>query len=173
MTVMGIKFKGKAKIIPVIATAAIAFGMGILFERWQSSKIMIETIATPPAERAAATEVITPMTAGNEENEVTASADNEEDEVNIPATSDNEEDVQTASEDKADIEEMYSDGAININVADAEILDQLDGIGEKTAQNIVEYRTENGPFETVDELLEVSGIGEAKLDAIRDKICVK
>lgn len=171
MTVMGIKFKGKAKIIPVIATAAIAFGMGILFERWQSSKIMIETIATPPPERAAATEVITPMTAGNEEKEIAASAENEE--VTTPATSDNEEDVQTVSEDKSDIEEMYSDGAININMADAEILDQLDGIGEKTAQNIVEYRTENGPFETVDELLEVSGIGEAKLDAIRDKICVK
>ena len=170
---MRIKFKGKAKIIPVIATAAIAFGMGILFERWQSSKIMIETIVTPPPERAAATEVITPMTAGDAENEITADSDNEEDKTVTSAVSDSEEEAPTSSENKADIEEMYSDGAININVADAEVLDKLDGIGEKTAQKIVEYRTENGPFETVDELLEVSGIGEAKLEAIRDEICVK
>ena len=52
---------------------------------------------------------------------------------------------------------------VNINTADAQTLDQLPGIGEVLAGRIIAYREEHGPFETVEELLEVSGIGEAKL----------
>ena len=60
---------------------------------------------------------------------------------------------------------------VNINDASAEDLaDRLDGIGSVLAQRIVEYREENGPFRTVEELLEVQGIGEARLEAIRQQI---
>lgn len=61
---------------------------------------------------------------------------------------------------------------ININTASLEELVTLDGIGEKTAQKIIEYREMNNGFLNVDELLEVSGIGEAKLDKIRNSITV-
>jgi competence protein ComEA len=63
-------------------------------------------------------------------------------------------------------------GLININTATATELEALSGIGEVLAATIVEYRTTNGPFTVVDELLDVSGIGPATLDEIRDQITV-
>lgn len=59
---------------------------------------------------------------------------------------------------------------IDINTATAEELQQLMGIGPVLAQAIVDYRAEHGPFESIDELLAVSGIGETKLDNIRNDI---
>ena len=59
---------------------------------------------------------------------------------------------------------------VDINTATAEELQQLMGIGPVLAQAIVDYREEHGPFESVDELLEVSGIGEAKLENIRGDV---
>ena len=44
------------------------------------------------------------------------------------------------------------------------------GIGEKLARRIVDYRAEHGPFSTVDELVNVSGIGEGKLEALRGHV---
>ena len=64
-------------------------------------------------------------------------------------------------------------GLININAADKEELETLDGIGEKTAQAIIDYRTYNGLFKSVDELAAVKGIGAKRLDAIRDKVCAE
>lgn len=59
---------------------------------------------------------------------------------------------------------------ININRADAETLCLIDGVGEVLSQRIVEYREENGLFSSVDELLEVRGIGEATLEDIRPRL---
>ena len=59
---------------------------------------------------------------------------------------------------------------VDINSATAEELQQLMGVGPVLAQAIVDYRAEHGPFVSVDELLEVSGIGEAKLEGIRNDI---
>ena len=59
---------------------------------------------------------------------------------------------------------------VDINSATAEELQQLMGVGPVLAQAIVDYRAEHGPFASVDELLEVSGIGESKLDNIRNDI---
>lgn len=61
---------------------------------------------------------------------------------------------------------------ININTATVEELMTLNGIGEVTAQKIIEYRDKNNGFLYIDELLEVDGIGEAKLDKIRDFITI-
>ena len=61
---------------------------------------------------------------------------------------------------------------ININTADVWLLAALPGIGEVRAEAIVAYRTENGPFRDVNELLSVAGIGEATLEKIRDLITV-
>ncbi len=52
---------------------------------------------------------------------------------------------------------------VNLNTATLEQLDTLPGIGPVTAQRIVDWRTANGRFESVDQLLEVDGIGDAKL----------
>ena len=56
---------------------------------------------------------------------------------------------------------------LNVNTADAAALQELPGIGPALAAAIVEHRRQSGPFTTVDELVEVSGIGPAKLDQIR------
>jgi len=63
-------------------------------------------------------------------------------------------------------------GLINVNTATATELEELPGVGEVIAQAIVDYRTENGPFTSVDQLLDVSGIGDATLEDIRDMVTV-
>ncbi len=59
---------------------------------------------------------------------------------------------------------------VNINSADKTLLETLPGVGPATATAIVQWRNENGRFETVDDLLLVSGIGPAKLDSVRDLV---
>lgn len=62
---------------------------------------------------------------------------------------------------------------ININTASISELATLSGIGEKTAERIIEYRTRYGEFEVKEDLLKVSGIGEKKFEAVKDSITVK
>lgn len=56
---------------------------------------------------------------------------------------------------------------VDINTADEAILSTLPGIGEKTATAITSYRKDNGNFKTIDDLIQVKGIGEKKLAQIR------
>ena len=58
------------------------------------------------------------------------------------------------------------DGAslVNLNTADQTVLETLPGVGPVTAEAILSWRTDNGGFTSVDELLEVDGIGEATLE---------
>jgi competence protein ComEA len=60
--------------------------------------------------------------------------------------------------------------AVNINTATKEELTSLKGIGEKRAQDIINYRTKNGPFKTVDDLEKVPGIGPGIMKQIRPQI---
>lgn len=61
-------------------------------------------------------------------------------------------------------------GQINLNTADQAVLEELPGVGPVTASAIVQWRTDNGRFSSPDELLEVSGIGEATLEKLRPHI---
>lgn len=63
-----------------------------------------------------------------------------------------------------------TDGKININTADIYQLCKLDGIGEKTAQKIIDYRSKHGKFNSKKELLNVDGIGDTKFKNIENLI---
>ena len=63
-------------------------------------------------------------------------------------------------------------GLVNINTANAAQLTQLPGVGPAIAQKIIDYRTANGPFTSVDDLTKVPGIGAAKLAQIKSHACV-
>ncbi|WP_205328014.1 helix-hairpin-helix domain-containing protein [Glycomyces sp. YM15] len=69
-----------------------------------------------------------------------------------------------------DTEGASSGGLVNVNVASAAELDALKGIGPVLAERIIEYRDANGSFGSLDELSEVSGIGTALLEQLRDQV---
>ena len=61
---------------------------------------------------------------------------------------------------------------VNINTASKEKLMSLDGVGEGTAEKIIKYREQNGYFNTIEDLMNVSGIGESKFNGLKDDITV-
>ncbi len=67
---------------------------------------------------------------------------------------------------------VVKDGRIDLNTADMAALCSLPGIGEAKAQAILEWREERGSFASVEELLEVDGIGEKTLEALRPLLCI-
>ena len=67
--------------------------------------------------------------------------------------------------------EILEEEKVNINKASKEELMSLDGIGEATANKIIEYRKEN-EFLIIEDIMNVSGIGETKFNNIKDDICV-
>ena len=62
---------------------------------------------------------------------------------------------------------------VDINTATVEVLASLDGVGEAKAQAIVDYLTENGPFQSADDLTAVNGIGERTLEKNADRLTIK
>lgn len=62
--------------------------------------------------------------------------------------------------------------AVNINTASQAELTTLKGIGTKRAEAIINYRTKNGAFQSIDELKKVDGIGEKTFEAIKTEIVV-
>ncbi len=63
-----------------------------------------------------------------------------------------------------------SSGKININTADKQMLQKLPRVGEKIAERIIEYRNENGMFERIEDIINVSGIGETTFEDMKDLI---
>ncbi|WP_185934518.1 ComEA family DNA-binding protein, partial [Actinobaculum suis] len=63
-------------------------------------------------------------------------------------------------------------GRVNLNTASAAELETLPGVGPATARDILAWRENNGPFTSVEDLLEVSGIGPKKFEKLRDSVTV-
>ena len=78
-----------------------------------------------------------------------------------------------SSEFVAEVHEGGGSGLVNINTADEEELDTLPGIGPVLAGRIIKYRDENGPFSSVEDILNVYGIGEGTYEEICDLITVQ
>jgi len=66
---------------------------------------------------------------------------------------------------------VFAAEAININTADKDaLMEAIKGVGEKRAEAIIAYREKNGPFMSVDELAEITGIGQSIVDKNRDNL---
>lgn len=99
--------------------------------------------------------------------------------VYIPSINDEETENEIVSETENGIVQDTIDNLnqntskININTAMQTELEGLPGIGTSTAYSIVQYRKENGIFKQIEDIKNVSGIGDAKFNKIKDFICVK
>lgn len=99
--------------------------------------------------------------------------------IYIPRVSDLEEGVEISGDTgiygTMDTEMQIDSNAntkININTANKNQLTSITGIGESTANKIIQYREKNGKFKNIEEIKNVSGIGELKYNNIKDYICV-
>lgn len=87
-------------------------------------------------------------------------------------TSTEASDTPTSPTSGTTFSDFAAGGSININTADLETLQQLPLIGPKIAQAIIDYREENGPFQSIGEITNVKGVGVTILDKIKDYITV-
>lgn len=80
----------------------------------------------------------------------------------------------TSASDETSLSDILASPAlpVNINTASKEELTLLPGIGDATAEKIIAYREENGGFDTIEEIMEVSGIAEGRFEKIKDLIIV-
>ncbi len=90
----------------------------------------------------------------------------------IPTKSEAEE-MKEAAADPEVSASGESGGPININTADENALMTLPGIGQARARSIIDYRQQNGPFEKPEDLMKVSGIGQAGFDKLKTYITVR
>ncbi|PFV59575.1 competence protein ComE [Bacillus cereus] len=81
----------------------------------------------------------------------------------IPSKNESEQGVLTSSKE---------DGKIRINTAAKEQLEKITGIGSRKAESILKYREEHGPFQNIEDLLEIDGIGAKSLEKIKGQIII-
>lgn len=70
------------------------------------------------------------------------------------------------------IDENNNSTKVSLNTANQALLDTLPGIGEVFAKRIIEYRTTNGNFKSIEDLKKVKGIGESLFESLKDLICL-
>jgi len=80
--------------------------------------------------------------------------------------------LQAATQGTTLTSQTENQGKVNINTADSAALQQLNGIGEKKAEKIIQYREQHGSFKNIEELMDVSGIGEKTFESLKDLITI-
>lgn len=104
----------------------------------------------------------------------------DEDHIKVLNINDFKEDVvyenSTVTETNNNTTPVYNEqprGKININTASKSLLTEITGVGEKTANNIIKYRELNGGFKSIEEIMNISGIGEATFLKMKDEISIR
>lgn len=83
------------------------------------------------------------------------------------------EEVNNGSFSVDGMTDVASDGLVNINTAGVDELTTLSGVGKVKAESIIEYRQNNGAFKNIEDIMNVSGIGQGSFDKIKNQIKVK
>lgn len=103
----------------------------------------------------------------------------DQDKIHIPYKGEKVESASTVTADSSSSSASSSaastsgDGEkINLNTASAQDLQKLNGIGEKKAEQIIAYREQNGQFKKIEDLTQVSGIGEKTFASLKDQLTV-
>jgi len=149
-------------------TLAFAFFMGGFFTGRSWSAVNIVAVAASNEESYGAGITISPEVSlqdNREMQEITATPEpvSTQSPQTVPEVS---RPLETAGEPRA------GDGKININIATQSELTDLPGIGAVLASRIVDYRRQNGDYSRIEDIRNVSGIGEKRYEAIQDKITV-
>ncbi len=92
--------------------------------------------------------------------------------IYVPNLVEQVEETTLSSESEANTSSK-SEGKVNINKASVSELTSIPGVGASTAQKIITYREENGKFKTIEDIKNVSGIGDSKYNSMKDFISVK
>ena len=108
-----------------------------------------------------------------EETEVNKNNENTSDESYVTSSSGGVNSKETTNSIPSSSMSDTTSKKVNINTASQEELDTLPGIGPSIASKIIDYREQNGKFNSIEEIKEVSGIGEAKYEKIKDSITIK
>lgn len=90
----------------------------------------------------------------------------------IPSVDDINKDVGVSTNSLTNSSSKKEDGKVNINTADADELNKLNGVGPSKANAIIKYREENGSFKSIEDIKNVSGFGEATFEKIKDSISI-
>lgn len=90
----------------------------------------------------------------------------------LPGSEEEEEEDASSFNEAPQNNNPFGNDLININTASLAELDNLPGIGPALAQRIIDYRNENGAFSTIEEIMEVSGIGPATFERLKNLIIV-
>ncbi|WP_275060688.1 ComEA family DNA-binding protein [Fervidobacterium islandicum] len=91
----------------------------------------------------------------------------------VPEIENDNQTLQQAKLNQSQTAQKQEQAKININTATSEELQKLPGIGPTKAQAIIDYRTANGPFKTIEEIRNVKGIGEKTFEKLKELITVR
>jgi competence protein ComEA len=97
----------------------------------------------------------------------------DEEQIYVPQKGEESPPVSPPSDPSLPSPSSQEGGKVNINTATAEELDTLPGIGPAIAQRIIDYRTASGPFQSIEDIKNVRGIGDATFEKLKDKITVQ
>lgn len=173
----------KGKIILYAAICAASFGAGMLGTQLTKHQCVSEDIvmtSKADEDKSDKFDAVNPdVTDDSESSPLPDDTDNAKSDV-MQDLSETEQSGETQNDTSgvqpessaAAVQNENTSGLVNINTADAATLMTLYGIGEKISQRIIDYREANGPFEVIEDIMKVSGIGEKKFANIKDKICV-
>ena len=92
--------------------------------------------------------------------------------VTIPTIEQAQDGEQTNTSSSKTGSSTKKEAKININTASAEELQELSGVGPALSERIVDYRESKGRFSSIEDIQNVSGIGETRFENLKDKICV-